>query len=319
MDLNASVIAQWSSEEKLKAVITRAAKLLPGEVGSALLALVTPTALATMVGMLVLWAGSHFLGAGLVADVILLSVGVIALGGVAIEAGRELFLFAQLTLSANSETELDKAAEHLAKGISLIGVQVALALLLRQRPSAFKMPYSRAKSLAPFSQMKKLPRMAGLFYKPKLTFTKSRLAGDGRTNAAGDAVVGRDHYGAAARAAEQVRVTTYHEKVHQFLTPKLQIFRDIRVYLKQSAYQKSYILRYLEEALAETYAQCRMYGLGKEYILKGLKFPLGSHYEITVAQLAAELRGVVLGPIAVGAMTYLVAWSMRSEQYETVR
>ncbi len=308
--MNAVAIAQWTNEEKIKAVVVRAARLLPAEAGNALLALVTPAALATMVGVLTLWAGSHFLGAGLIADVILLSVGVIALGGVAIEAGRELFLFAQGTLGANSEPDLDTAAAHLARGISLIGVQAVLALLLRQRPATFKTPYSKARPLAPVSQMNRLPRTAGLFHKPKLTFTKSTLAGQGRTNAGGDIVVGRDHYGNARKAAELVRVTVNHEKVHQFLTPNLQIFREIRVYLKQSGYQKSYILRYLEEALAETYAQCRVYGLGKEFILKGLKFPLGGHYEITVARLGAELRGIVLGPIIAGGMTYMVVYGL---------
>jgi hypothetical protein len=312
MDVNTLAIAQWPSEDKLKAVLVRAAKLLPAEAGNALLALVTPAALATMASVLAIWAGSHFLGAGLVADVVLLTVGVIALGGVAIEAGLELFLFAQATFQAKNEAELDAAAGHLARGISLIGVQAALALLLRNRPPTFKTRYSKAKPLAPLSKMNKLPRTAGLFYKPKLTFTKKILAGDGRTNALGDAQVGRDHYGNAAKAAELVRVTANHEKVHQFLTPKLQIFRDIRVYLKQSGYQKSYILRYLEEALAETYAQCRVYGLGKEFILKGLKFPLGSHYEITIAQLGAELRGIVMGPIAAGGLTYMVAYGART-------
>jgi len=200
------------------------------------------------------------------------------------------------------------------KAISLIGVQAVMALLLRQRPGTFKTPYSRARPLAPVSQMNKLPRTAGLFYKPKLTFTKTKLAGQGRTNAAGDVQVGRDHYGNAGKAAELVRLTANHEKVHQFLTPKLQIFREIRVYLKQSGYQKSYILRYLEEALAETYAQCRVYGLGREFILKGLKFPLGTHYEITIAQLGAELRGIVLGPILAGGMTYLVAYGARADE-----
>lgn len=317
--MNTGAVSRWSDEDKLKAVFVRAAKLLPGEVGRALLALVTPAALATMVGVLVIWAGSHFLGAGFVADIVLLTVGVIALGGVAIEAGNELYQFATITLAAKSEAELDQAAQHLAKAISLIGVEAVLAILLRKRPDTFKTRYSRAKPLAPLSKMGRLPRTPGLFYKPKLTFTSKKLAGEGRTNAAGDIQLGRDRMGnTASKAAEQLRLAANHEKVHQFLTPKLQIFREMRVYMKQSGYQKSYILRYLEEALAETYSQCRMYGLGKEYILNGLKFPFGSHYEISIAVLGTELRGIVLGPITAGGMTYLVAYGARTEEYEPV-
>jgi len=167
--------------------------------------------------------------------------------------------------------------------------------------------------MAPFLKMKPMPRTPGLFYRPKLTFTKQRLAGRGGTNAIGDIVLGRDHYGAAASAAEQLRLAVYHEKVHQFLTPKLQIFREFRAYAKQSGYKKSFILRYLEEALAETIAQCRMYGLGKEYIMKGLSFPLGAQYEITVAQLGTEVKGILLGPITVGGMVYNVYQSIRNK------
>lgn len=72
----------------------------------------------------------------------------------------------------------------------------------------------------------------------------------------------------------------------------------------------------MEEALAETYGQLRGYGLGKEQLLKGIKFPLGTKYEVTIAQLGAEVRGVLLGPITVGGMVYNVFEGDRTEDYE---
>jgi hypothetical protein len=96
-------------------------------------------------------------------------------------------------------------------------------------------------------------------------------------------------------------------------------FRDFRVYMKQSGYSKSFILRYLEEALAETYGQLRAYGFGKEQLIKGLKFPLGTQYEITVTQLADEARGILIGPITVGGMIYNVYQGARCEEYERAR
>lgn len=56
---------------KLRVVLTKAASLLPSDVGEQLLAMVTPQALATMAGVVVIWAGAHFFGIGEIADVIL--------------------------------------------------------------------------------------------------------------------------------------------------------------------------------------------------------------------------------------------------------
>jgi hypothetical protein len=73
---------------KTGVVLTKAASLLPSDVGEQLLAMVTPQALATMAGVVVIWAGAHFFGIGEIADVILLVVGWVAIGGVAFEAGK---------------------------------------------------------------------------------------------------------------------------------------------------------------------------------------------------------------------------------------
>jgi hypothetical protein len=37
-----------------------------------------------------------------------------------------------------------------------------------------------------------------------------------------------------------------HEAVHQFLTPKLNVLRGLRGFLRAQGYNRSYILRYLE-------------------------------------------------------------------------
>ena len=55
-----------------------------------------------------------------------------------------------------------------------------------------------------------------------------------------------------------------------------------------------------------------MNGLGTEYVLKGLKFPFGSNYEITVSALASEGKGILIGPITVGGMIYLVYFGVRT-------
>lgn len=309
-------VALWPTTMKVEAAVRSAAQRLPGNVGNALLQLVEPQALATMLGVLTLWSGSHFLGVGEIADVVLLTLGWLAVGGAVFEAASNLYNFATKALSASSNDDIQAAGAHLATAVTLLGVQTALALLTRSGPkTTFRSPY-KAKPLGSLSQMGKLPKSPGLFYKPKIRFRKDKLAGQGGTSAAGDTWMGRDHYGAGNAAAQEVRKAAYHEAMHRFLTPKLQIFREFRVYLKQSGYSKSYILRYLEEALCETWGQLRGSGFGKDEILAGLRFPLGTKYEITVTLLGEEVKGILLGPITVGGMIYNVYQGERTEVYE---
>lgn len=98
------------------------------------MALITPQALATMATIVMVWAGAHFFGVGELADVILLITGWAAIGGVAIEAGKKLYDFAFKTYSAQSESDLDEAANDLAEVITLIGINTVFALLLRKKP-----------------------------------------------------------------------------------------------------------------------------------------------------------------------------------------
>lgn len=233
-----------------------------------------------------------------------------------LEAGSHLFNFATLTKDAKSSEELDKAGNHLASAIALLGVQTVLTILLKNKPKdTFKTPY-QGRGAIPIANMGKLPRSPGPFYKPKIVFTRAKEIGRGSTNQVGDTLIGRGHYGQVGELVKEVEVTAYHEAVHRFLTPRLQIFREFRVFLKQSGYRRSYILRYLEEALAETYGQLRAYGFGKEQLIKGLKFPLGTKYEVTIAQLGAEVRGILMGPITVAGMVFNVFEGESTEAYE---
>jgi len=133
--------ARLNLQSRLSIVMTKAAALLPAEVGQQPLALINPQALATMATIVVVWAGAHFTGIGEIADVILLIVGWVAIGGVAAEAGKKLYDFAVKTNSANNEADLDAAANDLAEAITLVGVNAVLAVLLKQKP--FQIPLSR--------------------------------------------------------------------------------------------------------------------------------------------------------------------------------
>ena len=56
-------VSQWRVEDKLGAVIRRAALLLPEDVGKELLKLLDPLVLVFIVVVVVVWAGGHFIGA----------------------------------------------------------------------------------------------------------------------------------------------------------------------------------------------------------------------------------------------------------------
>ncbi len=69
-----------------------------------------------------------------------------------------------------------------------------------------------------------------------------------------------------------------------------------------SAYERSALLRYLEEALAEGYGQLKVNGLAAA--LRAYRFPLEGGY-VTVSTLQAE--GVLVGRIALGSATLYVS------------
>lgn len=313
-------ISTMNMEERLQSVVVRAAALLPHEIGQQLLAFITPEALAAMAGITVVWIGAHFFGVGEAADIILLLVGWAAVGGVAIEAAKKLFDFINKTYQARSDDDLENAAHDLAQAITLIGVNTVMALLLKKKPSdtfqttkgGVKVPrYSNT-----IASKMNLPRSGSpaWLYKPKITFTKRLNVSEGSTNIAGDIKVGRDVFRNAMsgqEARERMLMTLYHEQVHQFIAPKFYLFREFRSFMRQSGYLKSYLLRYLEEALAETVALMRARGLSSETIISGLKYPIAyTNNQITYTLMRHEAAGILLGPVVVGGLVYNVYYGL---------
>ncbi|WLI75610.1 hypothetical protein Q5705_13525 [Kosakonia sp. H02] len=134
------------------------------------------------------------------------------------------------------------------------------------------------------------------------------------TYPSGDIVIGRNFNRAektAKEAAHDVLEAIYHEKVHQFIAPKFYLLREARVALRSGGYTKSYILRYLEEALAETIALLRANGVSPRYVLQGFRFPLGNAYQITYTALRHEAAGILLGPVTVSGSMYNVYYGIQ--------
>jgi len=74
-----------------------------------------------------------------------------------------------------------------------------------------------------------------------------------------------------------------------------------------SAYSRSAIMRYLEDMLAETFAQLRVNGV--QGLLTGIRFPVANGY-MTLQQLLCE--GAEIGKITVGTQLFSVQFVIGS-------
>jgi len=276
-------ISKWSVEKKREEAIRRSFKLLPAETVKVLEAMMTPEALAVMGAVTAVFAASHFIGVGEIADLILLGVGVITLEIVGWQALDELQSFVHEADAAVVEEDLETSAEHFAKATSLLGVQLISSILFKARPKkTFKSSSGISKEA-----LAKMPKTPGkVFYRSRSRGRSSKPEGTGATSIWGDI-----WYSTKGSIDEQ-RLAKIHEQVHSFLTPKLQFLREFRVELGANSYKKSYILRYLEEAIAETVAQVKV---NKNFIT-GIKFPVKKGY-VTIVEMAEEAAGILMGTV----------------------
>jgi hypothetical protein len=273
---------------------------LPAALAGQLDAFLTRENLEMLAGTIAIWAGSHFFGVGEIADVALLLVGAFTIGWSITRVASDLFDFGTGIVRARSDQDLDRAAACFASAVVAGGVTAVLALLLRRSaakleargPGLSRMIRPREPGLL---EVEPEPEGNGLLRKPTVTGDPSLPAGQGATSAYGDV-----RYSTAGTATEQ-QLARLHELVHSFLSPRLALFRTFRARLAVSAYTRSAILRYLEESLAESFAQIRVNGLA--HLLTGIRFPISNGY-LTLQQLACE--GAELGKIAFGTERFSV-------------
>ncbi|MBI1422110.1 MAG: hypothetical protein GC149_01505 [Gammaproteobacteria bacterium] len=259
----ATQVSSWDFETRLKEMLETAIPKLGPEVGQQLKQMVSPESLAIMAGVLVAWIISHGAGVGEIIDVVILTVGVFAIG-MAIFSGLDyLFSAVSLTYHASSKRDLEKAADDFSKAISILGVQTVLAILFR------KVPVTRRGGRFELGEP---PRTPGIRYKPKTEGINSSelYAGEGSTNPWGDITI------SLKGSINDQKSALYHEKVHQFLAPKLYLLRNFRVQNLTASYFRSSLWRYVEEALAETVSQVGVYGIRKFFV--GVKFPVKNGY-----------------------------------------
>ncbi len=297
----ALAVAGMSLKERLKEVIGRSRKYVGPDVAGSIDALLSPTNLTIMAGTLAAWAGSHFFGVGEIVDVLLLSVGAFTIGWSIGDVAKYLYTFADKTINARSEDDLDAAAKAFSQAVVLAGITAVMAILLHR--SAKKIQVARGESVAEAIRPRSpgLPRVGPdpetgrVWSKPGIESDPGLAPGEGSTSPFGEV-----RLSPAGTATEQALVRA-HELVHRFLTPRFGVLRTFRVQLGMSAYLRSSLLMYLEEAIAETVAQLRVNGFSG--MLEGVKFPVVNGYMV-ITDLMSE--GATIGKIAAGTQYFTV-------------
>lgn len=231
--------------------------------------LITPETLAIVASAVALWIAGHAFGVGELVDIVVAAVGWFSIGLAVFSGLDELFLFARQTYSPMGD--LDQASNHLARAIDILGIQAVLALLFRSRPRAYigqveGVPRPRAT----FQVERPPPPTQGVGYKPVTIADPSIPAGSGSTSWWGDITV-------STKGSDTDRsLVLLHERVHQFITPKLYALRNVRVVGRTGSYAGSSLYRYFEEMLAETIAKVGIEGICKFFV--GIRFPVHEGY-----------------------------------------
>ncbi|MFY0573641.1 hypothetical protein ACN28S_04065 [Cystobacter fuscus] len=122
-----------SNTEKLRRAVWYAmtSPELPADVRSALQEMFNPTNLGIVAGVLAVWAGAHFFGLGEVADIVVAGVVYASLGEQAIQGLIEIAEFAREVIAATTDLQLRRASTRLTRAIAILGVDTAMAVLLR--------------------------------------------------------------------------------------------------------------------------------------------------------------------------------------------
>lgn len=278
-------IGSLNFEQRLGEVFKRTLPKLGPDARNQLAALIAPESLAIIAGVLVAWVAGHAFGVGEIIDIVLGVVGFFSVGLAVFSGVDELFEFARLTYTANSDADLDRAATHLANGIAILGIQAVLAVLFKGRPRGARVPVDGEP-----------PVGSGLRYRPQIVEDPALPAGSGSTTFWGDVEV------STAGSAEDRAVVLLHEKVHQFLAPKFYPLRRFRVENRVGSYANTSVYRYVEEALAECIGQVGVNGFSKLFV--GLKFPVenGYVYLVRAGGFSPWMGGTGLLPEAAGLL-----------------
>lgn len=126
------IVVSQSDIEKLLRAVRRSLPKLPPEVREKVLAILTRKALGTLAALAAVDIGAHWIGIGGAVDVVLILWGVWTLGPEALVVAKDLHQFFTTATHAQTERDVDLAADCFARAISIIGVDALEAILLHK-------------------------------------------------------------------------------------------------------------------------------------------------------------------------------------------
>jgi hypothetical protein len=251
-------------QDRLAATLRRTLPKVGPEARAQLEALIEPQALAIMGTVLVAWVASHAFGIGEVIDILVAVIGIASIGWAVFNGIDHLYHFGTGVYSGRNDADFELAADHLANAIGILGIQAVLAVLFRGARAPRTGKGGRV-NIGPAP-----PRTSGLRYSPAIVEDATLPAGYGTTSFYGDIKI------STRGTATDRALVRLHEKVHQFLAPKLNVLREYRANTRAMSYVRSSLYRYVEEALAETVAQVGVNGFRQFFT--GIRFPVGNGY-----------------------------------------
>jgi hypothetical protein len=296
-----------SATERLARVLELSEKHFAPDVWQTIACFLTPLNLGIMAGTLALWGGSHFFGIGEIIDVLLLVIGAFTIGWSIVDVARDLYDFADYTINATTDADLEKAAEAFAHAVVLAGVTVIMALLLRK--SVKEMPKFRQASVTEamrprwrlgLPEVPPDPEAGRIWSRPGIVEDPAYESGQGKTFEFGEV-----HYSPHGSLTQRA-LGRIHELGHRFLIPRFIALRTLRVRLNVAGYERLALLRYLEEALVETVAQVGARGLKYLRVRRGITFPVRLGY-VTLGQMKRE--GALIGTIIVANEFFFVEFT----------
>lgn len=276
-------VTTWTPPEKLGEAISRSLPHLGPKAREQIEQLLTLEALSLVAAILLAWFGSHAIGLGFFADALLLIAGLVAIGAAIFEGLDHLYQFATKALLAETTSDLDAAAEHFAQAITILGVEAVLAILFRGRPKTYK--GERIEGIHHWKRPAGTPPLKGTrdprYLGKEQGTSPDKLIRLGSTLPNGEIRLYRPPPGRypklfieGHKAAR--RHAAYHESVHRWFTPRLNMLYSYRIERLQISYLNSSFYRYLEEVFAECIAHYKISGF--KAMFRGITFPVREKY-----------------------------------------
>lgn len=125
-------VSRRSTADKFMGALRITEVYLPQHIKQQFRQLFSAQNVAITTGVIGLWAGSHYVGIGLVVDALLLGAAAFMTGMQLSEAASDLYSFFDKAAGARTVADLHAASEHMARFVATVGIDVFIGLITRR-------------------------------------------------------------------------------------------------------------------------------------------------------------------------------------------